>query len=173
MGFPGRFLELAQSRCIRLELLSLLDAERQEHSHHFEVAGWHRLFVEYAGKIRVEAFVITDQTVIDDVGHVDEFLRRRIFGIAERIDFDPASPIRRCCAHPLLSRTSELNVQKSLCPGPGREVRSASRPSMNETMKRRGQQVRSAFMFPRASLATARRPVFSALGLCGWGMKFA
>jgi len=89
MGFPGRFLELAQSRCIRLELLSLLDAERQEHSHHFEVAGWHRLFVEYAGKIRVEAFVITDQTVIDDVGHVDEFLRRRIFGIAERIDFDP------------------------------------------------------------------------------------
>jgi hypothetical protein len=44
--FRRRGFQLGHHRSVGLELLALLDAERQEHTHHLEVAGLHWLFVQ-------------------------------------------------------------------------------------------------------------------------------
>ena len=44
--FRRRGFQLGHHRSVGLELLDLLDAERQEHTHHLEVAGLHWLFVQ-------------------------------------------------------------------------------------------------------------------------------
>ena len=62
--FGCRRLQLGHGRRVGLELLALLDAERQEHTHHLEVAGLHRLFVQHAGETGEERFVVLDEAVV-------------------------------------------------------------------------------------------------------------
>ena len=45
---------------VGLELVVLLDAQRQEHAHHLELAEVHSLFVRHAGQTGEKGFVILD-----------------------------------------------------------------------------------------------------------------
>jgi multidrug resistance efflux pump len=53
-----------------------------------EVAGLHRLFVQRSGQAGEKGFVILDQAVVHDFGHVEEALRGRIARLRQRVNLD-------------------------------------------------------------------------------------
>ena len=53
MRFRCRRVQSGHGRDIRLEILALLDAEREEHAHHSEVLALRRLLVQHATAGRV------------------------------------------------------------------------------------------------------------------------
>jgi len=80
--------QLSLHRCVRIEVLSPLDAEWEEHPHHFKITRMYRLFVQYARKAHIKVFVVLRKPLIKNGGHVHEPLLGRTRCFAERINFD-------------------------------------------------------------------------------------
>jgi hypothetical protein len=70
-----RRFQQGHGRGVGFELLPSFDTERQEHSHHFKVAGLHGLFVQRAGEVCEEGLVKLHDAVIEHVAQVEEALR--------------------------------------------------------------------------------------------------